>query len=600
MIRAKHCFFMLLFVLASLYGGAQQGHALHLRPVDKDSAFLRTLSGLPDLFANREECLQAVNGLLPVLRVKGFIAASIDSIATDSLATTAWVYAGPRYRWQRINTDAESQKWLSHVGWDATRFEGRLLDYDQVYDVQQRMLRYFENNGYPFAKVYLDSIRIGDESIEGNLYVVPGKLYLVDSIRVVGGAKISNDYLQRYLGIPNGSPYNKAKLQQVSEELQKLNYVEENLPPYFYWGSASGVLELYLKPKKSNQVNFIIGFLPNNQQVNSKKMMITGEALLNLQNALGGGETIGLVWQKLQVSSQQLSIQYKQPYLFRSPFGLDFDFNMFKKDSSFLNYDFKLGGRYALSNQQSAALFVQQSGTVVSAVNTSLVLQNRQLPEDADIRITEFGLEYYFNNTNYIRNPVKGYELNLITAAGKRKINRNNQILELEDPNDPAFDFATLYDTVKLKSTRVKIVLSANKYFPLSVKGRTTLKASLNGGYIGSPKVYRNEMFQIGGYKLLRGFDEQSQYLSQYALGTLEFRYLVGQNAYFNTFLDGGWGKSNLGYVNANHGYVGLGMGMAFETKVGVFKLAWAVGKRDSDKINLRQSKIHFGFVNYF
>ena len=98
----------------------------------------------------------------------------------------------------------------------------------------------------------------------------------------------------------------------------------------------------------------------------------------------------------------------------------------------------------------------------------------------------------------------------------------------------------------------------------------------------------------------MRGFDEASQYLSQYAIGTLEYRYLIGENSNLNAFADGGWGRDGSRGVNQNYTYIGLGLGIAFETKVGIFNLAWAAGKRNDTELNLRQSKIHFGFVSYF
>jgi len=114
-----------------------------------------------------------------------------------------------------------------------------------------------------------------------------------------------------------------------------------------------------------------------------------------------------------------------------------------------------------------------------------------------------------------------------------------------------------------------------------------------------SGSYYINELFRIGGYRLLRGFDEESQYVSHYAIGTAEYRYLIGQNSFFFGFIDGGWARHPLA-SQTNHTYIGTGLGLALETKAGIFNLAWAVGKRDDTQLNLRQSKIHLGFVNYF
>jgi hemolysin activation/secretion protein len=151
---------------------------------------------------------------------------------------------------------------------------------------------------------------------------------------------------------------------------------------------------------------------------------------------------------------------------------------------------------------------------------------------------------------------------------------------------------------VKLKSYQLRFISYVAKYFPIGKQG--TLKSAINGGALLSDNIFRNELFQIGGYKLLRGFDEESQYVSQYAVGTLEYRYLIDLNSFFFGFVDGGWGRNNSRSSKSTHGYFGTGLGLALETKSSLFTIAWAVGKRDDTPFNLRQSKIHFGFVNYF
>jgi hypothetical protein len=98
---------------------------------------------------------------------------------------------------------------------------------------------------------------------------------------------------------------------------------------------------------------------------------------------------------------------------------------------------------------------------------------------------------------------------------------------------------------------------------------------------------------------LLRGFDEESQFVSRYAIGTVEYRYLLGLNSAFFVFLDGGLGRHEVDLVK-QHTYFGTGLGLSFETKAGIINLAWAVGQRDDLPFNLRQSKVHLGFASYF
>jgi len=473
------------------------------------------------------------------------------------------------------------------------------MDFSQVQNWQSKILDYLENNGHPFAKIYLDSLQIGEDSkVSATLKINEGPLYKIDSIRIYGNVKVSNNFLQRYLDINNGSIYNKQKLQLIPKKMRELTYVEEEKSSDISMLPAGSVLNLYLKPKRSSQVNLLFGFLPNNDQFGSKKLLITGEGNLNLKNALGSGETIGFSYQKLQVRSQRLDFLYQHPYLFNSPVGLDFSFDMYRRDSIYLNVDIQLGANYILSSTRSAKLYVQHFQTIANGINTADVLQNHRLPDEADVSSFNVGIDYIINTTDYNRNPRKGNEFMISTVVGTKKIKKNNQIVDLEDPNDPSFVFEKLYDTVKLKTYQFRIKTAAAKYLPLGKQG--TIKAAINAGIFQSANIFRNELFQIGGFRLLRGFDEESQYLSQYAIATLEYHYLISQNSYFYTLIDAGWGRNNSQNTDVNHTYLSAGLGLAFETKVGVFNLAWAVGRREDIPFNLRQSKIHFGFINYF
>ncbi|WP_114791580.1 POTRA domain-containing protein [Niabella yanshanensis] len=589
--------FLLLHILLTQ---GQNRYSLSVVPVDRDSAFAQTVIQPKKEFINRDECAGYIQQLIPALQAKGYITASIDSVQSDSLHSTVHIFFGEIYQWASVHANEASRHWLSRVGWTPDQLTQQQYDPDKIVTLQQRMLEYMENNGYPFARIFLDSLQINGRDVSGRMNVHPGPLYHIDSIKVTGNAKISNEYLQQFLGIKNGSIYSKEKLAQISTELKKLNYVTEEFPPQLIWGSTGATIEVFLQQKKSSQVNIIIGFLPNSDASANRKMLITGEGLLNLKNAFGAGETIGLTWQRLQAASQRLSMNYDQPYLFKSPLGVDFGFNMLKRDSAFLNFDIRLGAQLALNRQQRVKLYVQRFSSILNYISESAVIATRKLPEEADVKITNLGIEYVLNSTNYIFNPVSGLELLFNTSVGNKNIKPNNQIVDLEDPDDPDFDFASLYDTVKTKSYQVRSVLAAAKYFPIGKAARSTIKTAINGGYISGSNIFRNELFQIGGYRLLRGFDEQSQFLSQYGIGTLEYRYLIGENSYFNVFADGGWGKNAARGSNINYTYLSGGLGMAFETKVGLFNLAWAVGKRNDTQFNLRQSKIHFGFVNYF
>ncbi|HAO03503.1 MAG TPA: hypothetical protein DCQ15_02145 [Chitinophagaceae bacterium] len=116
-----------------------------------------------------------------------------------------------------------------------------------------------------------------------------------------------------------------------------------------------------------------------------------------------------------------------------------------------------------------------------------------------------------------------------------------------------------------------------------------------------SPSLFRNELFLLGGYKLMRGFNEESIYASWYNVFTAEYRYLTGLNSYLYIFADQGFVKNKYQLQNNNTRFTGVGLGMSYETKAGLLNVSFAIGNRSDQKFNLRSaSKIHFGYINYF
>jgi outer membrane protein assembly factor BamA len=587
----------LILLLHPVRGWAQ--YTLHIIPVDKDSLFIRKELGLTTAFKAREVCTQYIYNLLPLLQGKGYVAASIDSVTYGDNGASLRLYVGDAWRWARIDTRHTDPTLLAAVAWNDKTFTRHPMDMRLFRLRQQLMLDYLENNGYPFAKIALDSVVLSNSGeVSAVLKVDKGPLYKIDSIRIFGTARISNDFLQRYLNIPNGSIYRKDRLEIISKKILELPYVQEQQPWSLTMLAEGSVINLYLKPRKSSQIDALIGFLPSDNPELGNKVVVTGEATVNLQNTLGTGETMKLDWQQLQSGSPRLDLLYQQPFIFHSPFGLNASFDLYKQDSTYINVNLIIGAQYTFSANQNGSVFLQEASSSLLNVDTAAIIASHALPPEADISSTSLGVTYSFNNTNYRFNPRRGNELNFLGSAGTKTVHENSQIAGLTDPSDSGFNFASLYDTVKLHSFQFLVRLDGAHYFPI---GRAaTLKLGFSGGIYSSPNTYRNDLFMIGGYKLLRGFDEQSILASQYAVGTFEYRYLTGLNSFLFTFVDVGWAKNNVPQYNLNSLFVGTGVGMAFETKAGIFNMSLAVGRTSETPFDFHETKIHLGYVSFF
>jgi outer membrane protein assembly factor BamA len=606
MANKKHTFFFIpftIFFLSCCFFTTAHGqiadsfqHQLIIKYVDKDSSFKGQGLQLKTGFDNQLMCLDYISKLPSQLLLQGYIAASVDSIVLDTTSTTIELYLGQPQKWVQLSADSIDKKVLEAGGYFSGDFSNKPVNFKQVQVLKERILGYYENNGYPFAAVYLDSIKMNNNDMTAALKVNAGPLYHVDSIRIFGKAKLSNYFLQRYLGILNGSTYSREKLENVGKRIIELPYVQEQQPSDLTMLGTGSVLNLYLQPKRSSQVNFLIGFLPANSTTG--KLQLTGDVNLNLKNALGSGESILLNWQQLQLSSPRLNIGYQHPYILKSSFGIDFSFGLFKKDSTFLQLNAQLGIQYLMSANQTGKLFIQQQNTTLlaSGVDTNQVKATKKLPVNIDVSAVSIGLDYEWANTNYKFNPRSGNELGILATVGIKTISKNADIVGI---TDPSFDYNLLYDSLKLKTYQLRLKLNAAHYFPAGK--RSTLKLQLNGGVFSSPNVFRNELFQIGGFKLLRGFDEESIYATQYAVLTAEYRYLLGLNSYMFGFSDAAWAKNKFQNINISNNFISAGIGLLFETKFGLLNMSFALGKRSDVNFDLRNSsKIHFGYINYF
>jgi len=531
-----------------------------------------------------------------MLMNKGFASASIDDVQYNDSSATVFLYTGLKFKLINLQTTNIDQTANDFIGFDRLIKKSNSINLSQLKQLEEKLLQFYMSNGYPFAVVEIDSISIIDENVSARLFAEKGIRYSIDSIRVFGEPDVKTYFFNKHLQIENGSNYNKSKLQKVDKRIAELNFIQVVQPSDLTMLGSGSILNLYLKKKKSSQINFLIGLQPATN--NNQKLQLTGDFNLDLKNNFSTGENIVLKWQQLQPASPRLILNYNQPYIFQSSIGTDCLFELFKKDSNFILINAQLGFQFLQTANQKGKIFLQwQNNKLLSgAIDTTKIKLQKTLPINLDIKNTNLGLTMEWNTTNYKMNPQSGNELDITAQAGTKTISKNNKILEIKDNSYP---YTTLYDSLKLKTYQIKFKAAYAHYFKLSKF--TVLKTSFKGGFMNSPNLFRNELFQIGGFKTLRGFNEESIYAKNYAVFTSEYRIILGLNSYLSFFGDWGFVKTVYSKIKQNEKYKSLGVGMVFETKTGLLNLSYSLGLKKNEAFNFRESsKLHFGYVNYF
>lgn len=571
-----------------------QEYTVKLHSVD-NRPDLQQFIAVPSGTLSSQQAFDFLQSLVPDMQAKGFLAASLDSVAIERNVYHLFVYLGNRYRWAHINFDGVQEGVLLQAVMNKKQWEDRWIQPGQIAGVSEQILTWCERNGYPFARVWMEEIRVDSGGrVEGMLILDKGALQKIDTVQVYGEVKVSRNYLLNYLNIRQGMLYDEKKLSTLSNRLNELPFLQEAAPWAVQFKIDGNSLDLYLKEKKANQLNALIGLLPNSAETG--KFLLTADAQLAFQNILGAGESISASYQNLQYRSPRFKTDIVYPFLFNTPLGAEAHFDLFKKDTSFRRTTLQLGVRYQLNATDYIKLFYQNQSNRLIYIDTTQVRATKKLPDNADVAANGGGVELVFNRTDYRLNPRKGLEVRLVSSALLRQVRKIDAITELQDGS--GFDYSSLYDTITRRQYQFLISSTLGYYFPLSKN--LVLKTAYNGGWISGQYLFRNELYQIGGFRLLRGFDEQSIFTNQYHLLTLEMRVLLSRNAYFALFSDNGYVESSFSGFHKDDIYNGFGAGATLETKSGLFTIDYALGRNNNNPVQFRQSKIHFGYVAYF
>jgi outer membrane protein assembly factor BamA len=586
--------------------GAQQPPArqMLLVPTDAKASVLERL----DIATSRPvvDSLEVASELrrsIGQLQANAYLEASVDSLQWGGDAVRAFLHLGPRYEWAVLENGNVPTDILDRVGFQDRLFRGKPFHYSELRNLQEKLLQQAENNGHPFAMAWLDSLRLmPNGGVYARLFLDAYREISIEQIRIEGDAKIQTAYLENYLEIPLGSAYNQARIKDIPRRLRDLPFVEMERPPQISFRGDAATITLFLKKKKASQFDFILGFLPRNTTntpEESKRLLVTVSLNANAQNLLGAGERIHIKFQQLQPLTQQLDLQGTYPYVLGWSFGVDGKFALYKRDTSYLDLESDLGVQYLLGGTDYLKAFWNKRGTTILSVDADRILQQMKLPDRLDTSYSSFGLEYNRQRLDYRFNPRKGWAALLRGAAGYKNIEKNSRILSLRSADMPQFDPESLYDSLQLRTFQYQLSAKGESYVP--IQKRSVLKFGVNGGAILSKTpVYANELFRIGGNKLLRGFDEEAISASSYLVGTLEYRFIIGTNSYLYVFGDYAYLQSKTVETSLADRPLGLGAGVTFETRAGVFGLSYAIGKRLGNPFDFRAAKIHFGYVSYF
>ena len=567
--------FFVLFILIHICSLAQSKKVLlDIKGIPKQKQLV-----YPQTYPDSTSVFKAIKKELNQLQFLGYFNADVANLNWKNDSLIVDVSLGELSKGFYIQNGNIPPELINEIGLRDQFLKKRPVSLQNLNKLYTNILSFYENNGYPFAEVWLDSLQNSNNKIEAKVYSKPNQKIVIDTLRLVGNVKINQGFLTSYLGLKKNQNYDERKVKEIDKKLKDLPFIRIPKVNEVVFSGDQAKINIFLEKQNANQFDGIIGFLPNST---TGKTQLTGDFKLNLINALKNGETFNFNYRGLPSQSQELALKLAYPYIFKSQIGFDFDFQLFKRDTSFLNLNAKIAFAYNFNSTQRISFFLENfTGNQVA----NQTINATQFPSFANLESTFYGLAIALARLDDRITPLKGWDLLLQASVGNRKINPTKNF-NPEDLTEPPANL------------QYKIQADLKYFFKLGSK--SVLYFHNLSGFISGNNLFENEGFRIGGFKTFRGFDEQSINISSFSVQTTEFRYLIEKNSYLNIFYDQAFIHQNFINQKGNDMPLGFGLGITFQTKVGIASLNYALGKQKNNPLDLQNGKIHFGIFSYF
>ncbi len=459
--------------------------------------------------------------------------------------------------------------------------KGRTFDKFSLEQDINSALTYFENNGYPFAKIIISSIYFYTDSTSGeyfadiNLKAERGIYCKIDRIEIDGNLSTKDYVILRELRLNTGQEYSQRIIDKIPEKLNRLGFFEPVGQPEFFLNSKNeGVLRIKVKEKQTNNFDGIIGYIPPTTPGTSG--YLTGLVNISLRNIFGTGRAAAIRWQQYDIYSQDLEIKYLEPWLFSYPFNFTASLFQRKQDSTYVQRKIEGSLEYLATENISASVFLSTEAVIPTENGSTLFTVFNSTSVTTGVNIT-------IDTRDDPYSPTQGILFENSYSFSRKKINGPQQ-------------FITSGVSTNVNLQRLTLDLSG--YYELFPK--QVIALGLHGRELRGSFFEVSDLFRLGGANTLRGYREDQFLGNRVTWTNLEYRLLLTRRTFGFAFFDTGYYLRNADPQNnipKSEGFkIGYGVGFNVETSLGVLRVSFALAKGDS----FSQGKIHFGIVNEF
>ena len=476
----------------------------------------------------------------------------VKKVNKDGNLTQIFFDKGKNYNQAEVRLDEETIRNFKYQ----PQFFTKNLD-----SLKKEVSEKYRSQGFVFNRVKSQFKGMKGDIPQVELSVIKSDQRKIDGIVFKGYEKVPKRFIKNLEKEYLGKNYQENTLSKLNQSLQNHPFILLDKAPQTLFTKDSTNVFLFAQKKKSNSFDGVIGF--GNDK--TEKFTFNGSLNLNFRNMFNGFETVNIFWQRNPDKGQTFDLQTDIPYLFKSNIGGNFKINIFRQDSTYANVKLTPAFYLHLNSKQKIGL----RGTFeTSTVLDSLYVQGRDYDKKG------VGLWYDYSEPSEV-------ELFL----HKTRIRAEADYI------------TTNYSAENITANQTNFFISGERNF--HIKGNNYLNLRAESALLNSKNNFAiNELLRFGGWNSFRGFNENALYADFYYYGTAEYRYLVGNQAFFDVFAQyGELQNKNLGLKPKLYSF---GLGFNFILPIGLMSFQISNGNEFGNPIKFGDTKIHWGILSRF
>lgn len=380
--------------------------------------------------------------------------------------------------------------------------------------------------------------------MSGDRLIVQVAPYRVGEIVVEGNEKTKDEVILREITLKPGDVISMEALRTSLRKLGQLGYFEPIMPEFLPTSSPLVVDLLFpVTEIKTGRASFGAGY--------SSRDGLLGYIEVSDRNLFGRGQTANIKWE-FGGRSNTYDLGFSEPYLF----GTETSFGTNIYNTSRTDRDLK----YTARSSGADITFGRPLGTytrgflTLKGHNTERDPQAGSPIDKLSSRTRSVVVNTRTDTTDHLYYPTEGLRHDFSVEAARPVLGGDT-------------DFT-------------KYLTSISRYVKVGSNNQTLAFRAMVG--IGTGDLPPEEEFRVGGSENLRGYRYGEMRGNQMFVAQGEYRIPINDNVSGVVFLDMGnaWkdGKINLGDLK-----VGGGIGIRFDTALGIIRLDYGIGERGGE-----------------